>query len=260
MQYLPKEDPEVAGIIQQEELRIENTLDLIAAENHAPRSILEAQGSIFSNKAAEGYPGRRFHAGCVHADELESLAIARAKQLFGADHANLQPHSGVSANLAVYFSVLNVGDRILSMKLSHGGHLSHGDPSSVTSHCFSFQHYGLNDQTELIDYDEVREIAEMFKPKMIVAGASSYPRLIDYKLMAEVARSVSAFLLVDMAHIAGLVAAGVIPSPVPHADFVTFTTYKTLRGGPRRCYFVPQRACQINQQNHFPGRPGNAVS
>ena len=260
MEYLIRDDPEVARIIQHEESRIENTLDLIAAENHAPRSVLEAQGSIFSTKAAEGYPGRRFHAGCIHADELESLAIARAKRLFGADHANLQPHSGVSANLAVYFSVLEIGDRILSMKLSHGGHLSHGDPSSVTSHCFEFQHYGLNRRTELIDYDEVRKVAESFKPKMIIAGASSYPRLIDYKLMAEIARSVSAFLLVDMAHIAGLVAAGVIPSPVPHADFITFTTYKTLRGGARRCYFVPQSACEKNQQNHLSGRPGNALT
>jgi glycine hydroxymethyltransferase len=256
MEYLTRDDPAVAKIIQQEEARIENTLDLIAAENHAPRSILEAQGSIFSNKAAEGYPGRRFHAGCIHADALENLAIERAKRLFGADHANLQPHSGVSANLAVYFSVLNMGDRILSMKLSHGGHLSHGDPSSVTSRCFRFQHYGLNGQTELIDYDEVREVAETFKPKMIIAGASAYPRLIDYKLMAEIARSVSAFLLVDMAHIAGLVAAGVIPSPVPHADFVTFTTYKTLRGGRGGVILCHKEHSKIISRTIFPGAQG----
>ena len=256
MQYLTRDDPEVARIIQKEESRIENTLNLIAAENHAPRSILEAQGSIFSTKAAEGYPGRRFHAGCVHADELESLAIARAKRLFGADYANLQPHSGVSANLAVYFSVLNVGDRILSMKLSHGGHLSHGDPSSVTSNCFTFRHYGLNGQTELIDYDEVREVAETFKPKMIIAGASSYPRLIDYNLMAETAKSVSAFLLVDMAHIAGLVAAGVIPSPVPHADFVTFTTYKTLRGGRGGVILCHKEHAKKISKTIFPGAQG----
>ncbi len=179
MQYLPGHDPVVARIIRQEELRIENTLDLIAAENHAPLSIFEAQGSIFSTKAAEGYPGSRFHAGCIWADELESLAIARAKRLFGAEHANLQPHSGVSANLAVYFSVLDVGDKILTMKLSHGGHLSHGDPSSITSSCFDFKHYGLNLKTERIDYDEVGELAQSFQPRMIVAGASSYPRLID---------------------------------------------------------------------------------
>ncbi|MDX1707006.1 MAG: aminotransferase class I/II-fold pyridoxal phosphate-dependent enzyme, partial [Desulfobacterales bacterium] len=229
MRYLMQDDPAVARIIQDEEARVENTLNLIAAENHAPRSVLEAQGSIFSHKAAEGFPGNRFHAGCRHADALESLAILRAKHLFDADHANVQPHSGVSANLAVYFSVLEVGDRILSMKLSHGGHLSHGDSASMTSRCFNFEHYGLNLQTEQLDYDEIEHLARNFRPRMIVAGASSYPRLIDYEKMAEIARSAEAFMLVDMAHIAGLVAAKVIPSPVPHADFVTFTTYKTLR-------------------------------
>ena len=256
MLYLPNDDPRVAQIIRQEEARIENTLDLIAAENHAPRSILEAQGSIFSTKAAEGYPGRRFHAGCVYADELESLAVKRARQLFGADHANLQPHSGVSANLAVYFSVLDVGDRILSMKLSHGGHLSHGDPASVTSQCFKFQHYGLDAQTERIDYDEVREMAEVFKPHMIIAGASSYPRLIDYKKMSDISKSVSAYLLVDMAHIAGLVAARVIPSPVPHADFVTFTTYKTLKGGRGGVILCKKEHAGKISKTIFPGAQG----
>jgi len=256
MNYLPKDDPDVDRIIQQEEARIENTLDLIAAENHAPRSILEAQGSIFSTKAAEGYPGRRFHAGCIFADELESLAINRAQRLFGADHANLQPHSGVSANLAVYFSVLDVGDRILSMKLSHGGHLSHGDPSSVTSQCFNFRHYGLDAQTERIDFDEVREVAEVFKPHMIIAGASSYPRLIDYKIMSDIAKSVGAYLLVDMAHIAGLVAAGVIPSPVPHADFVTFTTYKTLKGGRGGVILCQKKHAGKISKTIFPGAQG----
>ncbi len=256
MQYLKKDDPEVARIVQREEARMEQTLDLIAAENHAPRSILEAQGSIFSTKAAEGYPGRRFHAGCIHADELESLAIQRAQELFGAGHANLQPHSGVSANLAVYFSVLDVGDRILSMKLSHGGHLSHGDPASVTSHCFNFRHYGVDLQTERIDYGEVREVAEAFKPQMIIAGASSYPRLIDYPLMADIAKSVSAYLLVDMAHIAGLVAAGVIPSPVPHSDFVTFTTYKTLKGGRGGVILSKKEHAANVSKTIFPGAQG----
>ena len=256
MQYLANDDPEVAMIIQQEETRIEDTLDLIAAENHAPRSIFEAQGSIFSTKAAEGYPGRRFHAGCVYADQLEDLAVKRAKKIFGADHANLQPHSGVSANLAVYFSVLGVGDRILAMKLSHGGHLSHGDPSSVTSHCFKFRHYGLNVQTEQIDYDEVRELANEIKPHMIIAGASSYPRLIDYQNMADIAQSVSAYLLVDMAHIAGLVAAGVIPSPVPHADFVTFTTYKTLKGGRGGVILCKKAHAGKISKTIFPGAQG----
>jgi len=256
MRYLPVHDPVVARIIGQEESRIENTLDLIAAENHAPWSIFEAQGSIFGTKAAEGYPGSRFHAGCINADELENLAIARAKRLFGAEHANLQPHSGVSANLAVYFSVLEVGDRILTMKLSHGGHLSHGDPSSITSKCFHFKHYGLNLETEQIDYDEVGELARSFKPRMIVAGASSYPRLIDYEKMAEIARRVSAYFMVDMAHIAGLVAAGVIPGPVSHADFVTFTTYKTLNGGRGGVILCRQDHAQKISKTIFPGTQG----
>jgi glycine hydroxymethyltransferase len=256
MHYLPNDDAEVDQLIRHEESRIENTLDLIAAENHAPRSVLEAQGSIFSTKAAEGYPGSRFHAGCIWADELESLAIARAKRLFGAEHANLQPHSGVSANLAVYFSVLKVGDKILTMKLSHGGHLSHGDPSSITSKCFHFKHYGLNLETERIDYDEVWELAQSFRPRMIVAGASSYPRLIDYEKMAEIARSVSACFMVDMAHIAGLVAAGVIPGPVPHADFVTFTTYKTLNGGRGGVILCRQEHARKINKTIFPGAQG----
>ena len=256
MQFLPSHDPEVARIIQREESRIENTLDLIAAENHAPRSVFEAQGSIFSTKAAEGYPGNRYHAGCAYADDLESLAIKRAKRLFGAEHANLQPHSGVSANLAVYFSVLEVGDKILTMKLSHGGHLSHGDPSSITSKCFKYKHYGLNLKTERIDYDEVRQLAQSFKPRMIVAGASSYPRLIDYEKMAEIARGISAFFMVDMAHLAGLVAANVIPSPIPHADFVTFTTYKTLNGGRGGVILCRQEHAKKISKTIFPGAQG----
>jgi glycine hydroxymethyltransferase len=256
MRYLKNDDPEVARIIGDEESRVENTLDLIAAENHAPTSILEALGSIFNLKAAEGFSGNRFHAGCRHADELERLAISRAKDLFGAEHANVQPHSGVAANLAVYFSVLDIGDRILSMKLSHGGHLSHGDPASMTSKCFDFQHYGLNLSTERIDYDAVENLATQFKPRMIVAGASSYPRLIDYARMAEIARSVSALLLVDMAHIAGLVAAEAIPSPVPHADFVTFTTYKTLRGGRGGVILCKQEHADRIDRAVFPGGQG----
>lgn len=256
---LSMDDPEVAEIIKKEEKRINGTLDLIAAENYAPRSILEATGSIFSAKAAEGYPGTRFHAGCIHVDELEKLAISRAKRLFDAEHANVQPHSGVSANLAVYFSVLEVRDRVLSMDLSHGGHLSHGHPSSMTSKCFHFKHYGVNPKTELIDYDEVSDLAAKFKPKMIVAGASSYSRLIDYKRMAEIARAVSAYLLVDMAHIAGLVAAKVIPSPVPESDFVTFTMYKTLRGGRGGVILCKQRYAKGLDKAVFPGTQGTAA-
>ncbi len=259
MQYLKQDDPEVARIIQNEEERIQNTLDLIAAENHAPRSILEAQGSVFNLKAAEGYPGNRFHAGCQHADALERLAVERAKHLFGADHANVQPHSGVSANLAVYFSVLNVGDRILSMQLSHGGHLSHGDPSSITSKCFEFRYYGVLPESERIDYDQIGNIAENFKPQMIVAGASSYSRLIDYERIAGIARHVSAYFLVDMAHIAGLVAGGVIPSPVPHADFVTFTTYKTLRGGRGGVILCKRELGKKLDRTIFPGGQGTTA-
>jgi glycine hydroxymethyltransferase len=256
MKYLYAEDPELAEIIAHEAFRIENTLDLIAAENHAPRSILEAQGSVFSNKAAEGYSGNRFHAGCKYADEMESLAVSRAMNLFGAGHANVQPHSGVSANLAVYFSVLRPNAKILSMKLSHGGHLSHGDPSSITSQCFKFRHYGLNPATERIDYGRVGDLAQRFNPDMIVAGASSYSRLIDYERMAEIAKHSSAYLLVDMAHIAGLVAAGAIPSPVPHADFVTFTTYKTLRGGRGGVILCKQEHAKKISRSIFPGAQG----
>jgi glycine hydroxymethyltransferase len=256
MPYLIDDDPEVARIIRAEESRVENTLDLIAAENHAPISILEAQGSIFNLKAAEGFPGNRFHAGCRYADELEQLAISRAKDLFGAEHANVQPHSGVAANLAVYFSVLDIGDRVMSMKLSHGGHLSHGDSASMTSRCFNFQHYGLDLSTERIDYDAVENLVNEFKPRMIVAGASSYPRLIDYARLAKIANSVSAFLLVDMAHIAGLVAAEVIPSPVPHADFVTFTTYKTIRGGRGGVILCKQDYADTIDRAIFPGGQG----
>ncbi len=231
MEYLRKDDPEIAALADREEERIENTLNLIAAENHPPRSILEVMGSIFNIKTIEGYPGRRFHAGCANADAVECLAIERGKALFGAEYVNVQPHSGTSANLAVYFSVLEVGDRILAMSLPHGGHLSHGHRASITSRCFAFRHYGLDPETERIDYGEVRALARRFRPRMIVVGASSYPRLIDYREMARIAEEVSAYLLADMAHIAGLVAAGVIPSPVPHCDFVTFTVYKTMMGG-----------------------------
>ena len=213
-----------------ERKRQEASLDLIAAENTAPQAVLAAVGSPFNNKTAEGFPGRRYHTGCEVADEMETLAVERAKALFGAEHANVQPHSGVNANLAVYAAVLEPGDTVLSMKLSHGGHLSHGDPASVTGRVYRFFHYGVDPQTELLDYDEVRALARQHRPRMIVAGASSYPRLLDYAALRAIADEVSAYLLVDMAHIAGLVAARVIPSPVPHADFVTFTTYKTMMG------------------------------
>ena len=259
MHHLRSDDPEVAALIEREELRIETTLDLIAAENHSPPSIMEALGSIFNTKTIEGYPGKRFHAGCVHADEIENLAISRGKELFGAEHINVQPHSGTSANLAVYFSVLNVRDRILAMSLPHGGHLSHGHRASITSKCFDFIHYSVDRETELIDYDEVRTLAEQYRPKMIVAGASSYPRLIDYEKMEAIAKDVSAYLFADMAHIAGLVAAKVIPSPVPRCDFVTFTTYKTMMGGRGGVILCKQDYGKKIDSAVFPGCQGTSA-
>ena len=254
-----KDDQKVLEIIRQEESRIENTLNLIAAENHSPRSIMEALGSVFTTKTIEGYPGKRFHAGCINADELENLAISRGKQLFDAEHVNVQPHSGTSANLAVYFSVLEVGDRILSMSLPHGGHLSHGHRASITGRCFEFNHYGVDTKTELIDYHEVSELAHKFKPTMIVAGARSYPRLIDYEKMSAIAKEISAYLFADMAHLAGLVAAKVIPSPVHYCDFVTFTCYKTMMGGRGGVILCKQDYGKQIDKTVFPGCQGTSA-
>ena len=259
MKYLKKDDPELAALTIKEEERIENTLNLIAAENHSPQSIMEIMGSIFNTKTIEGYPGNRYHAGCEHVDAVENLAIERTKKLFGAEYANVQPHSGTSANLAVYFSVLNVGDRILSMNLPHGGHLSHGHRASITSKCFQFQHYTLDPETELIDYDMVRNMAHEFKPKMLVAGASSYPRLIDYQKMSEIAKEVDAYMLTDLAHLAGLVAGNAIPSPVPHCDFVTFTCYKTLMGGRGGIILAKEKYAKKLNKSVFPGTQGTSA-
>ena len=259
MEHLQKDDPEIADLVIKEEARIENTLNLIAAENHAPRSVMEVMGSIFNTKTIEGYPGNRFHAGCEYVDMVERLAIARAMNLFGAQYANVQPHSGTSANLAVYFSVLNVGDRVLAMSLPHGGHLSHGHNASITSKCFNFEHYTVDPQTELIDYDLVHKMALKFKPKMIIAGASSYPRLIDYERMAAIAKEVSAYLLADIAHLAGLVAAKVIPSAVPHCDFVTFTCYKTMMGGRGGVILAKNDYAKQLNRAVFPGGQGTSA-
>ncbi len=256
MTYMAETDPAVADLIQKEHLRQESTLNLIAAENTAPLAILEAAGSSFSNKTTEGYPGRRYHTGCQVTDEMEQLAVGRAKALFGAGHANVQPHSGVNANLAVYGAVLDPGDRILSMKLSHGGHLSHGDAASITGRIFQPSHYGVNLKTERLDYDAIRDLALEVRPRMLVAGASSYPRLIDYAVLRSIADEVSAFFLVDMAHIAGLVAAKVIPSPVPHAHFVTFTTYKTMMGPHGGVILCPADFGRKIDRSVFPGTQG----
>jgi len=259
MLNLFNDDPDLAKLVCDEENRLETTLNLIAAENHSPQSILEIMGSVFNTKTIEGYPGNRFHSGCIHVDKVENLAIKRGKLLFDAEYINVQPHSGTSANLAVYFSVLKTGDRILSMSLPHGGHLSHGHKASITSKCFDFSHYKVNLETETIDYDQVREMAHFKRPKMIVAGASSYPRLIDYEKMSEIAREVSAFFLVDMAHLAGLVAAKVIPSPVPHCDFVTFTCYKTMMGGRGGVILCKEIFGEKIDQAVFPGCQGTSA-
>ena len=256
MHSFPIEDPEVNALIEREARRLQDTIDLIAAENHPPNSILAAQGSLFAVKAAEGYPGHRYHAGCANVDALEQLAVNRCRALFDSEHANVQPHSGVAANLAVYFAMLEMGDRVLAMELSHGGHLSHGAPVSMTSRCFNFAHYGVMADSGCIDYAALASQAAKWRPKMIVAGASSYPRLIDYQQLAEIASQNRAFLMVDMAHIAGLVAAGAIPSPVPHADFVTFTTYKTLRGGRGGVILCKQPYAERIDRSVFPGCQG----
>lgn len=223
-------DPDVAALIEAEAARRATTIDLIASESEPSPPVLEALGSVFAAKTAEGYPGRRYHRGTAHADAVEALAIDRAKAVFGSEHANVQPSSGVNANLAVYRAFLKPGETVLALRLDHGGHLSHGDRASITGAVYHFEHYGVRRDTETIDLDEVRDLARRHRPRLIVTGGSSYPRAIDYATFALIAAEVEARLLVDMAHVAGLVAGGVLPSPVPHADAVTFTTYKTMLG------------------------------
>lgn len=230
MSALKNTDEAVYRAISYELERQTNQLELIASENIVSQAVLEAQGSIFTNKYAEGYPSKRYYGGCEYADEIESLAINRARELFGAEYANVQPHSGSQANMAVYFATLEPGDKVLGMDLAHGGHLTHGAKVNFSGQLFEFVSYGVNRETEQIDMDEVERIALAEKPKMIVAGASAYPRLIDFEAFRKIADKIDALFMVDMAHIAGLVAAGVHPSPVPHAHFVTTTTHKTMRG------------------------------
>ena len=223
-------DPEVAQAMKDELSRQRNTLEMIASENFTSPAVLEAQGSVLTNKYAEGYPGKRYYGGCEFVDVVENLAIKRAKQLFGAEHANVQPHAGSQANAGVYLAMLQPGDAILGMNLAAGGHLTHGHKMSFSGKIYNAAAYGLNRETELIDYDEVRDLALEHRPKMLIAGFSAYPRTIDWAKFRQIADEVGAYFLVDMAHVAGLVAAGEYPSPVPHADFVTTTTHKTLRG------------------------------
>ena len=260
MNDLKTVDPEVAAAIDAELNRQRNKLELIASENIVSTAVMTAQGSVLTNKYAEGYPGKRYYGGCEHVDVVEQLAIDRAKELFGAGDANVQPHSGAQANMAVFFALLTPGDTVMGMNLTDGGHLTHGSPVNMSGKYFNIVPYGVSADTEALDYDEVQRIAEECKPKLIVAGASAYARTIDFPRMAEIAHSVGAYLMVDMAHIAGLVAAGYHPSPVPYADVVTTTTHKTLRG-PRGGLILCKDA-EFGQQFNkaiFPGIQGGPL-
>ena len=259
MSFLEQIDPEVFSAIQKETDRLEQNLELIASENVVSEAVLEAQGCIMTNKYAEGYPGKRYYGGCQFVDEVESLAIARAKELFSADHANVQPHSGTQANMTVYLAVLKPGDTYLGMNLAHGGHLSMGSPVNFSGMLYRVIPYGVSERTETLDYDEVERLAKEHRPKLIVAGASAYPRIIDYARFRKIADGVGAMLMVDMAHIAGLVAAALHPSPVPYADFVTTTTHKTLTRSPWWHGPVSSRACQDHRQQGLSRHAGRAA-
>lgn len=252
-------DPEIACAIELEKNRENTKLELIASENFVSRAVLEAQGSILTNKYAEGYPRKRYYGGCEYVDLAEQLAIDRAKELFGAEHVNVQPHSGASANMAVYFSVMQPGDTYMAMNLSHGGHLTHGSPVNFSGRLYNVVPYGVNAETEQLDYDELQSIADESKPKLIVAGASAYPRFIDFERLRKIADSVGAYLMVDMAHIAGLVAAGEHPSPVPHAHFVTTTTHKTLRGPRAGIVLCKSEFAEALDKAVFPGMQGGPL-
>ena len=252
-------DPELAEAMENELTRQRTNLELIASENLVSKAVMAAMGSHLTNKYAEGYPGKRYYGGCHVVDEIEQIAIDRAKELFGAEYANVQPHSGSQANMAVYFSVLEPGDTVLGMDLSHGGHLTHGSPVNFSGRLFNFVSYGVDKETEMIDYENVRKIALENKPKLIVAGASAYSRIIDFAKLREIADEVGALLMVDMAHIAGLVAAGVHPSPVPYCDFVTSTTHKTLRGPRGGLILCKEKYGKLIDKNIFPGMQGGPL-
>ena len=252
-------DREIFDAIEMEKQRQQSNLEMIASENHTSVAVMEAMGSVMTNKYAEGYPAHRYYGGCQCVDIAESLAIERAKELFGAEHANVQPHSGAQANMAVYFALLEPGDTVMGMDLSNGGHLTHGSPVNASGKLYHFVSYGVNSETQRIDYDEVRALALKHKPKMIVAGASAYPRVIDFKRFSEIAREVGAYLFVDMAHIAGLVAAGIHPSPVPYADVVTTTTHKTLRGPRGGLILCREKYAKAIDKAVFPGMQGGPL-
>ncbi len=259
MKHLKQTDPEVYAAIQKEVRRQNDNLEMIASENFTSLAVLEAQGSVLTNKYAEGYPGRRWYGGCEYADIVETLAIERAKTIFGAEHVNVQAHSGSQANMAVYFAAINPGDTVLAMDLAAGGHLTHGHPHNFSGRFFKMVGYGVDRKTESLDYDLIQELAKIHKPKMILAGASAYPRTIDFKRFRQIADSVGAYLFVDIAHIAGLIAAGLHPSPVPYAEFVTSTTHKTLRG-PRGGFILCKKefAKKVDSQI-FPGIQGGPL-
>ncbi|MCL6515836.1 serine hydroxymethyltransferase [Alicyclobacillus sp.] len=252
-------DPEVARAMEQELGRQRAKIELIASENFVSRAVMEAMGSVLTNKYAEGYPGRRYYGGCEYVDIVENLARDRVKRLFGAEHANVQPHSGAQANMAVYFAALQPGDTVLGMNLAHGGHLTHGSPVNFSGQLYRFAAYGVNPETETIDYDEVARIAKEVRPKLVVAGASAYPRVIDFARMRAIADEVGAQLMVDMAHIAGLVATGHHPSPIPHAQFVTSTTHKTLRGPRGGLILTTQEHAKAIDKSIFPGIQGGPL-
>ena len=256
---LAQADPEIAAAIAHETTRQAEGLELIASENFVSTAVLEAAGSVMTNKYAEGYPGKRYYGGCEFVDVAESLAIARAKALFGADHANVQPHSGAQANMSVFLTLLKPGDTVLGMNLAHGGHLTHGHPLNFSGKLYTIVPYGVRQDDERIDYDEFEKLAVQHTPKLIVVGASAYPRVIDFARMAAVAKRVGSPLMVDMAHIAGLVAAGVHPSPVPHADFVTTTTHKTLRGPRGGMVLCREQYAKDLDRTVFPGVQGGPL-
>ncbi len=256
---LAQSDPEISAAVQHEVQRQHEGLEMIASENFVSQAVLEAAGSVFTNKYAEGYPGKRYYGGCEYADVVENLARDRAKQLFGADHANVQPHSGSQANAAAYMAIIQPGDTILGLDLAHGGHLTHGHKLNFSGKLYRVASYGVRKDTEVIDYDELEQIAEREKPKMIIGGGSAYPRTFDFPRMRQIADKVGAFLVVDMAHFAGLVAAGVHPSPVPHAHIVTTTTHKTLRGPRAGLILCQQDLAASVDRSVFPGQQGGPL-
>ena len=256
---ISKEDEEIYGLMEHELERQQKGIELIASENFASEAVMEAMGSYLTNKYAEGYPNKRYYGGCHVVDKIEDIARKRACEIFGAEHANVQPHSGSQANMAVYFTILEPGDTVLGMDLSHGGHLTHGSPVNFSGKLFNFVSYGVDNETEVIDYDVVRKLAHEHKPKLIVAGASAYSRVIDFKKFREICDEIGAFFMVDMAHIAGLIAAGVHPSPVPYADFVTSTTHKTLRGPRGGLILCKEKYAKELDKNIFPGIQGGPL-